>query len=1423
MYNVMMKRMFWLLVAVLNSFIIFAFTITSPLLARATYAAAAAEPTSLSQPDDAFRGIIIYLDGSANLSADSLPPEKIARRMEVVRRLQATAAASQGELIGYLEEQRGVGKVLEFEPLWIVNAVLATVESDLVDRIAERPDVTRVVPNETVTLLTPEEAAGAAAPEPSNLTWGLEQVRALHAWEGLGVDGSGVVVAVLDTGVDWRHPDLLDNYRGSFPNGSANHIYSWFDAVGGSGVPIDPNGHGTHVAGTAVGTPFIGVAPGAKWIAVRTLDANGSGELGDVHLAFQWLLAPGGNPAKAPDIVNNSWSGGPELTEFMGDVAALKAAGIIPVFAAGNQGPDDGSVGAPANYPDTLAIGASDDLDAVAWFSGRGPSNLTNEFKPDFVAPGTHVLSARPDGGYAYLNGTSMATPHAVGAYALLLSANPNLTEEQITALINYSAVPITMTHPNHTSGWGRLDVYNALLDQVTTGLLTGLVQYAGQPMANLTVTITTPSGVQLPFVTGADGRYYAHLRPGSYSVTVDTFGYQPIQITNVTVQANHTKSENFSLTRRPNGTVSGIVSRLGNGSPLNGTVRVVNTPVVLTTSASGQYSTWLPVGEYEVIAAVSGYRLGRAMIDVTAGGTVIHHFALETGPKTLLVDGGQVKYDSQAAAFGAALEDSNYSYDYWPVRDPNSDAPALADLLAYDVVVWSDPVGAPGDISASETLSDYLGLGGNLLISGQNIGQKTQDPIHPPHWWQGQLRGQYVDKAEPTVTLTADADSLFAGLDFTLNGSDSAANQLATDVVRPLSSGLTNVAFRYPDGQAAGLYSDFCGPYHIVHLGFGLEGVSGADKRAAVIERSYSFFEEPEPLAGVEFRPGAVSQLAAPGSRLTYTLSLVNRNETLTDTFTLDFGGTTWSTNLITPTLTVGPCGREETIVTIDVPPSLAVDHQETFWLRATSVNVPSYQEEMPFSLKAPGHILLVDDDRWYDRKAVYQTALDEAGVVYDFWETDTTNGGMGSPPGDLLNYYDIILWYTGYDWLQPVTEAESESLYDYLAQGGRLFLSSQDYLLRHPTDPLTLDYFDLRQVAEFITPTAAFGGPELSAWSELAGPLSLDYSPYQNFSDGLVPGGRGEVSLWHNQGMAAGIFNEGETAGGEPWRLIFWAFPFETLPPASHAAALNQLVGKLSDLGDSTFEVDRRVAPAAGPQMNRTYTITLENIDTETHQLFMTNTIPAELDIDPASVTGGAVYYPETRRLTWQGMLPAGGEHLIIYRAAPNQPLPAGTRIDNGLEIRYPDQNLTFSRNAAYWINAPDLTYSDFTVSPEHALAGDTILYQLVLANGGLASATAISTTVRLPDALGLLTDTLKISGGTAEIDGRFLSWVGELAVNEAITVSVMMTTPFRTYPLWLPATAVIDDGVTAVTVKDSLLFLIPHQSYFPAIAKK
>src|SRR3989304_5682066 len=150
------------------------------------------------------------------------------------------------------------------------------------------------------------------------------------------------------------HPDLASRYRG-------NHAISWFDPYGEHPEPFDSDGHGTHTTGTAVGGSAggtsIGVAPGAQWIAAKAWNDLGFGFTSAFHEIFQWFLAPGGDPANAPDVVNSSWgfSSAGCIAEFLPDVRAFRAAGIFPAFAAGNDGPDPGSVLSPGTYAQSFA------------------------------------------------------------------------------------------------------------------------------------------------------------------------------------------------------------------------------------------------------------------------------------------------------------------------------------------------------------------------------------------------------------------------------------------------------------------------------------------------------------------------------------------------------------------------------------------------------------------------------------------------------------------------------------------------------------------------------------------------------------------------------------------------------------------------------------------------------------------------------------------------------------------------------------------------------------------------------------------------------------------------------------------------------------------------------------------------------------
>ena len=250
----------------------------------------------------------------------------------VADKLRRRSATHQRDLRSALVAQRARGRVRSWTPLWIADAIEMTATADLVAEFARRPDVASVTPNR-VAAIAP---TAVPASEP-----GIALVGAPDAW-ALGHTGQGVVVASLDTGVDVTHPALAASWRGG--------TNSWFDPYGQhptTTVPFDLIGHGTSTAVVMVGADGIGMAPGARWIAARVFNDQDTATVAEVHKAFQWVLDPDGNPLThdAPSIVLNSWNGttlGCDLT-FRPDLQALAAAGILAVFAAGNDGPGPAS------------------------------------------------------------------------------------------------------------------------------------------------------------------------------------------------------------------------------------------------------------------------------------------------------------------------------------------------------------------------------------------------------------------------------------------------------------------------------------------------------------------------------------------------------------------------------------------------------------------------------------------------------------------------------------------------------------------------------------------------------------------------------------------------------------------------------------------------------------------------------------------------------------------------------------------------------------------------------------------------------------------------------------------------------------------------------------------------------------------------
>lgn len=348
------------------------------------------------------------------------------KRSAVVSELRATSEKTQEALLTYLQKEQKKKQVKEIHSYYIVNGLAVTGTKEVMEKVAAFPEVDQVLPNETrqihrpVDLKTKQKKQMKAV---DGVEWNISQVHAPEAW-ALGYDGTGTVVASIDTGVEWDHPALKEKYRGfdpAHPN-KPTHEFNWYDATTGSEAPYDDLEHGTHVTGTMVGSEpdgknQIGVAPGAKWIAVKAFSEDG-GTDADLLDAGEWILAPkdeAGNPhpEQAPDVVNNSWGGGPGLDDWYKDVVnAWRAADIFPEFSAGNTDlfnpGGEGSIANPANYQEVFATGATDQDNKLGSFSLQGPSPY-GVMKPDIAAPGVNIRSSIPGKGYEDgRNGTSM-------------------------------------------------------------------------------------------------------------------------------------------------------------------------------------------------------------------------------------------------------------------------------------------------------------------------------------------------------------------------------------------------------------------------------------------------------------------------------------------------------------------------------------------------------------------------------------------------------------------------------------------------------------------------------------------------------------------------------------------------------------------------------------------------------------------------------------------------------------------------------------------------------------------------------------------------------------------------------------------------------------------------------------------------------
>ena len=494
-----MKKLVFLLLAVLLCVSGFAQAIIDPLLS---------EEMNRRNDDEQMKVVVImksqYDRTQLNRRANHFTT-RAERREFVVNELKDFSAASQYDLRHTLAEMERNGMVTEPTVLWMANALYFDATKAAIQDIARRNDVEIIGIAKEYNWI-PESDAPRQVATTREITQNVIKVGANQVWEQ-GYMGQGVVVAVIDTGVNYNHVDVADHLW----DGGSEFPHHGYDVKNHDNDPMDDHGHGSHCSGTVLGDGTAGsqtgMAPEATLMCVKCLDETGNGGAQNISEGIQWAVEHG------CDMFSMSLglplSSIPDRTLLRHTCEAALDAGIVAAIAAGNEGnsqymyPIPNNVRVPGSCPPpymdevqgenpgdltcSVCVGAVDYNDNAAYFTSRGPVTWQNtEFgdypyqpgigliRPDVCAPGVDIksLNFETNTGYTYMSGTSMATPCVAGCMALMLSKDINLTPSDVCRILEETAVPLAIGKSN-TYGFGRVNVLAAV-----EAIQVGAIQY---------------------------------------------------------------------------------------------------------------------------------------------------------------------------------------------------------------------------------------------------------------------------------------------------------------------------------------------------------------------------------------------------------------------------------------------------------------------------------------------------------------------------------------------------------------------------------------------------------------------------------------------------------------------------------------------------------------------------------------------------------------------------------------------------------------------------------------------------------------------------------------------------------------------------------------------------------------------------------
>ena len=879
----------------------------------------------------------------------------------------------------------------------------------------------------------------------------------------------------------------------------------------------------------------------------------------------------------------------------------------------------------------------------------------------------------------------------------------------------------------------------------------------------------------------------------GFYDVTASAFGYLPATVSGVEVITGYMSMRDLTLEPAPKGTLSGRVTEGGTGEPLVATIQVVGVPASATTDADGFYSLTLPVGNYTIEASTTGHHIQRATVSIAEGAATDRDFILPTVPSLLLVDANAWLGDNVTLYYQYALDRAGYLYDTRLITD-TAYIPTAEELGAYDVVLWADSLASPGYVGADGSLMDYLDNGGQLLISGQDIGYWDDYQEYAPYFYTNYLHANFIGEPQ-TLDPLVGADIL-DGLTLIINDTYAYKNTgyctlfgcLYPDEIGPADDAAWPI-IAHSSGDVFGLKAE-SPPYRVVYFGFGLESAGPRDALAQTVDQAIAWLILPSLTKTVD------KEEVMPGEALTYTLTLSNISSA-------DLAGISLTDPIpehtaYVPGSVTGGATYDPVLDLIEWSGALSATSQMSFTFQVVVeellpggtviTNTAALDDGQGHIIQASAATTVLGPDLTSSTKTVDKTmslagdtltytialrntgSLSATGVSLVDPIPENTAYVPGSVTGGAVYNADLhqIEWTGDVPGLDP--EEERYTWVDSDAPGGPIY-----------------DWVDITEIGVPITGLGDDGN---------AGPFSIGFffPFYGNEFTQFYLSSNGFLSLSPISGR--NFSNLALPAPLAPGNLLapFWDDLNFSSGVAAYYWSNNQ----------DTLVVSYVGVPHYGSGGPYTFQVILRADGFITYQYqYMAELLgEATIGLQNADGTQGLTiahnqpYVHDELAVLIAPPLPPVPPPAITFQVEIDEPLPTNTVITNTAFITE-DTGLSHQRKATTIVNAVDLTGSTKTVDPAVVAAGDVLTYTVVLRNAGSGDA-QVSVTDPLPEYTTYVPESAT-GGATYNSALNQIEWAGTVSAEteRALSFQVSLESPLPA-GLVITNTATIDDGL-------------------------